>query len=103
MSEEAAKPPRPDRKKFQVPANYRELVQKHIEEKVPQGRCPACGTNRWSLVDEPAVIILSAQVDKFGAMRLPAAITSCGNCGYVRMFALGSIAGLTVKDLESEG
>lgn len=71
--------------------DFRSKVLNALQEKKTKPKCEICDQNTWSVVDQPASLLIP---DQSGAasrppQNIPCAALICNHCGNVRFFMLG--------------
>jgi hypothetical protein len=74
-----------------LPKDFKLKVLNALQEKKTKPKCEICDQNTWSVVDQPASLLIPDQ--SAGGSRppqnIPCAALICNNCGNVRLFMLG--------------
>lgn len=70
-----------------------------------RGHCPRCGHDEFNIEDGLFLLPLSRRIDEntTPTRALPSIVTSCNECGFISMHALGSLGLMKERSLYING
>lgn len=85
-----------DDEEGKAPETLREFFKRHLEEKVSNPKCEACGNNHWIILSNEDAPNAFSNIPHSAHEGWPVLCTACSNCGNMRIFA----AALLMKQFE---